>query len=119
MVLPLGKVSELSEWIQSQHPIYLQILGISGAREGITLEVYLRSENSSILLISEGLYGLKSASKFSGGLSICTDISAELQQLCQQCLSRHSICSLVLQPRYKRNDQEPLQIMQVSLLAGR
>lgn len=119
LVLPLGKVSELSQLIKSKHSIYLQILGISGEREGITLEVYLRMEKTSMLLTTEGLYGLKNASKSSDGLSICTDITATLAQLCQQYLSRDNTCSLVLQPRYKLKEKESLRIKKISLIAGR
>lgn len=118
LVLPLGKSSDLSQWTEGQNSIYLHIAGISGASEGITLEVYLCAENTSILLSAEGLYGLRNASQSSDGLSICTEISAGLVQFCQLCLSTDSNCSLLVQPRYKLKEKESLQIKQLSFSAS-
>lgn len=118
LVLPLGNCSDLSQWTKSQHSTYLHIAGISGTSEGITLEVYLCAENHSVLLSTEGLYGLRNAGKSSDGLSICTEISAGLVQFCQQCLSADSTCSLLLQPRHKLQEKGALQIKQLSLSMG-
>lgn len=114
LVLPLGVVSELLQQI-GERQVYLLISGIRGSREGITLETYLRTTQTSIFLAAEGLYGLKNASREGKGMTASQDITLALDELRYMSLKPQTPCALLLQPRFPLNGDEMLHIEQVAM----
>ncbi|MFC3031178.1 hypothetical protein ACFOEE_01390 [Pseudoalteromonas fenneropenaei] len=113
--LPLGTVAQLLELLQKHAGVYLQISGLSGGVEGITLEISICTPQTSIQVVTEGLYGLKNASKLSAGLTIIADLSPALIALSTNQANLASLCKLVLKPRLNKQHHIPLHIKHLTL----
>lgn len=118
LILSLGSIRALTEMVNACQQLHIQMAGICGTREGITLESYLGANNTFLLVSSEGLYGLKNASKNAEGLTCSCDITLPLSQLSEKSLVHDSECTLMLKPRIALPDKEPLFIRQVCMFAN-
>lgn len=59
---------------------YISLEQVRGDQEGVTLEIYVNHNEQNILIATEGLFGLKMASKMgkSQGLTLTADISSHV-----------------------------------------
>jgi hypothetical protein len=113
----LGTVSQLLELVRRHAALYVRISGICGNAEGISLDVELCTENTAIHIATEGLYGLKNASKTATGLTLTIELNHALLTLGMDQANLNNLCQLMLRPRLSRQHNVVIHIRHIALIA--
>lgn len=116
-LLPLLTVSQLLALSAQHTALYLQLAGVCGHDEGLSLEIALGTPAHTINLATEGLYGLKNASKLAGGLTLTVELTPAMAELALNPANQTAVCRLVLKLRANQRQNARIEIKQISLIA--